>query len=170
MPNKDLKDLVWVVPKNILVKINNTLKNYNGDGNVSGVKRAKNILNNNSISYSEMKRLKNFFENCDENSFEFNVIGGGEMKVWVNNSLSTSRDAIYNEKNTRMMSGEENQFIKPHEKDKINHKKNDKRTSITKLNIPKIYKQSSGKDIMLNNSFTEEVNRIKQIMEFFQKK
>ena len=165
MPNKDLKNRTWVVPKNIIFNISNILKNYRGNTDELGVKRAKNIIENPNISYSEMKRLKNFFDNANDNTFEYNVIGGKTMKDWVNNSLKTSRDTIYNEKKTRMMTGEENQFIKTHEKDKIVHPKNDKRNPITKINTTKLHKQLDSKNMMLDNSFTEEIKRIKTIIE-----
>jgi hypothetical protein len=81
----------------------------------------------------------------------------------VNTSLKTSRDAIYNVKNTRMMAGEDNQFIDSHEKDKMN-------SDPTGINIGKPYKMTKSKYIMLDRGFTEEISRIKQLIEHMNNK
>jgi hypothetical protein len=162
--NSELKNNTFKVPDELLGKLKSSLASFSGQENSRGVKRAKDILANPNISYAQIKRLKNYFDTYEGvgTDTEYKLIGGDEMKNWVNSSLKTSRDSIYNVKNTRMMAGEENQFIDSHEKDFDN-------ANPTGINIPKINKMSKAKYIMLDRSFTEEISRIKQLIDHMSK-
>jgi hypothetical protein len=161
--NSDLKDKVWQCPDELLGKLKSNLANFGGKEGSRGVQRIKDIIDYPKVSYSQMKRLKNYFDTYegDGSDNEYKMIGGDEMKNWVNNSLKTSRDAIYNVKNTRMMAGEENQFIDTHEKDN--------NSNPTDVSIPKLHKMSKSKYIMLDRGFTEQISRIKQLIEHMNK-
>lgn len=59
--NSELKHRVFPLSKGIKKHLIDTLRNYRGDKTIEGYKRLNNLLSmTNGISYSEMKRLKNF--------------------------------------------------------------------------------------------------------------
>ena len=90
----------------------------NADTNTEGYKRNLELQNKNFISYKQLKRIKNFFDNFigNQNEPEFILNGGVEIKNWVNNELRRMREYIKNTKTNKMYAGMMNQFIDPHEK------------------------------------------------------
>ena len=90
----------------------------NADTNTEGYKRNLELQNKNFISYKQLKRIKNFFDNFigNQNEPEFILNGGVEIKNWVNNELRRMREYNKNTKTNKMDAGMMNQFIDPHEK------------------------------------------------------
>lgn len=124
--NNDLKNRNFPLPDGVRRILQNTLNQYNGDKTIDGYKRLNNILGMKSISYHEMKRLKNFFDhyNGTDKSSEYILNGGDAMKTWVNNTLHTATKAIRDFKQAKKDAGIKNAFIRHHEKDRQNKKKN----------------------------------------------
>lgn len=125
--NKELKNRIFPLGKEIKKHLINTINTYDGDKTVDGYKRLNNILSmKNGISYNEMKRIKNFFDNYQgtDKSFEFILNGGEPMKLWVNNTLNTATKAIHDFKQSKKDAGIENAFIKTHEKNRQTKKEN----------------------------------------------
>ena len=125
--NSELKHRVFPLSKGIKKHLIDTLRNYRGDKTIEGYKRLNNLLSmTNGISYSEMKRLKNFFDNYQgtDKSVEFLLNGGEPMKLWVNNTLYTATKAIHDFKQAKKDAGISNAFIKSHEKNRQSKKKN----------------------------------------------
>lgn len=125
--NSELKHRVFPLSKGIKKHLMDTLRNYRGDKTIEGYKRLNNLLSmTNGISYSEMKRLKNFFDNYQgtDKSVEFLLNGGEPMKLWVNNTLYTATKAIHDFKQAKKDAGISNAFIKSHEKNRQSKKKN----------------------------------------------
>lgn len=118
--NSELRHRKFSLPDGIRKQLQNTLKNYNGDKNVDGYKRLNNILQMDGVSYNEMRRIKNFFDHYagTDKSAEYILNGGEPMKLWVNNTLYTATKAINDYKQAKKDAGEQNAFIKPHEKDR----------------------------------------------------
>ena len=88
------------------------------DENSEGYKRNKELQTKNYITYKQLKRIKNFFDNFKGNQKETSFIlnGGVEMKNWVNDQLRKMREGLKMTKTNKMNTGMQNQFIKPHEK------------------------------------------------------
>lgn len=128
----------------------------------------KKFLGNN-ISYENMKRIKSELENNKIKNIDlYKKEGGDGVLKWIDNTLKTDRDAIHNEKNTRMNAGEENQFKKEHNKDRDN-------TNITKVGLPNMHKGSINKQIMsnkvsYNESLEKEISSIKYLIEYMNNK
>ena len=116
--NQDLNNRTFPLAKGIRKHLRNTLDNYTGDKTVDGYKRLNNVLEMDSISYHEMKRIKNFFDNYKgtPKSAEFILNGGEPMMNWVNNTLNTATKAVRDFKQAKKDAGINNAFIKPHEK------------------------------------------------------
>lgn len=116
--NKELNNRIFPVPKGIRKHLLSTLKNYNGDKTVDGYKRLNNLVNmTDGISYLEMKRLKNFFDNYvgTEKSTQFILNGGDKMKFWVNATLDKATKAVRDHKKA-LSTVKDNAFINTHEK------------------------------------------------------
>lgn len=64
------------------------------DENVEGFNRNQELQNQNEISYQQLKRIKNFFDNFKgkETDLPWILNGEGVMKSWVDNSLTQMRN------------------------------------------------------------------------------
>lgn len=118
--NSELKNRKFPLAKGIRRYLQQVLKNYDGDKSVMGYKRLNNILEMDAISFSEMKRIKNFFDSYTgtDKSAEYILNGGDAMKTWVNNTLNTARQAVENFKQAKKDAGIKNAFIRHHEKER----------------------------------------------------
>jgi hypothetical protein len=122
-----------------------------------GLKRNKELQEKKSISYQQLKRIKNYFDTYkgDFKDSEFILNGGFKMKSWVDMTLNQLRTNIKMSKQNRANAGETNQFISTHEKDDTNvrpsqtHKKTLERHANSLPSMPKI---------------NEEINRIKKLI------
>lgn len=91
----------------------------NVDKNSEGYKRNQELQKQHTITYQQLKRIKNFFDNFKGNQHDqsFVLNGGVEMRNWVNDELRKMREFIENNKHNKSeYGGMANQFIKPHEK------------------------------------------------------
>lgn len=143
--NKELKNRVFPLPDGVRKILQKTLEEYKGDKTIEGYKRLNNILDMNNISYNEMKRIKNFFDNYKgtDKSFEYILNGGDAMKTWVNNTLNTATKAVHDFKQTKKDAGISNAFIKSHSKDRQNKKKNKPTQTKIKTNNRNILNNTS---------------------------
>jgi hypothetical protein len=123
-----------------------------------GYKRNKELQGKSTVSYSQLKRIKNYFDNYkgDVNSPEFVLNGGLKMKAWVDLQLNQMRANIKMTKMNRTNAGETNQFIDNHEKEGIirpsqTHRKTVERHATSIPKFPKI---------------TEEINKIKKLIKY----
>ena len=122
-----------------------------------------------SISYENMKMTKTRLARLKDNPAEYNSKGGDALIKWMDETLKKDRDAISTQKDTGMKAGRENQFIKPHEKDRDNANP----TGVG--GIPKIGKGSISRKIMTNKevyneSLSKEIVKIKYLIEYINNK
>lgn len=89
--------------------------------NDPGYIRNQELQNKQTIEYSQLKRIKNFFDNFkgNQNDISFILNGGVKMKNWVENELRRMRENDKVVKKNRMDAGMMNQFIDTHTKDGI---------------------------------------------------
>lgn len=155
--NQDLNNRTFPLAKGIRKHLHDTLANYTGDKTIEGYKRLNNVLNMDSVSYHEMKRIKNFFDNYkgSPKSAEFILNGGEPMMNWVNNTLNTATKAVHDFKQAKKDAGISNAFIKPHEKQRQIRK--DKPTQA------KIQSNDAAKKIGDNNAIRFEQKERKTI-------
>jgi len=165
MANKDLKDKYFNCPDDVINKLKTILSKYKNGGDISGLKRCKDIIKNKRLSYHQMKRIKNYFDNYDGDGLddEYKLNGGDIMKQWVNTTLENSRNTIHDMKKVQMNAGKQNAFRKHHTKDKDN-------ADPTNVNLPKISKGSQYDNIMNNRvtyeNLQSEIDGIKYLMEY----
>lgn len=164
--NSKLKGRYWNCPDYVLNTLQNAVNKYdnirNKDGKTEGYERAKSILIEKSITYEQMKRIKNWFDSYDGpwENWDFQLNGGKTMQNWVNSQLRTATAAVKNIKNAQKdaETNPENTHIKKHEKN--NNKVNFKSTLPT---LPKLHKDVSGQ-IKRGKAIYEEIERMKQLI------
>ena len=90
----------------------------NADKRTEGYSRNQELQDQKFITYKQLKRIKNFFDNFKGNQKEpsFILNGGVEIKNWVNDELRKMRDYLKNTKTNKMNAGMMNQFLDPHDK------------------------------------------------------
>jgi len=154
--NNELKNRRFPIPDGVRKILQQTLSNYNGDKTIDGYKRLNNLLSTDTISFQELKRIKNFFDNYKgtDKSNEFILNGGEPMKTWVNNTLYTATKAVHDFKQAKKDAGISNAFIKTHTKDRQNHKKN-KPTQV-KFNTKNINKKMIDNNTMVYENIIKE--------------
>lgn len=164
--NSELRGKHWSCPEYVINALKTAVDRYEslnkGKKTSEGYKRAKGILKNNLIEYSQMKRIKNWFDTFEGNhdDMEYRLNGGKTMHNWVDSTLKRETDAIKSPKKIKMETGISNQFIKSHNKDvnKVN------RQSL-KMKLPKIHKDISGQ-IWRGKPVYEEVIRMKNLITY----
>lgn len=92
MANSELYGKTFPVPSEVLKYIQTTLvSNPTGDG----VRRAKFILKNGTLTYQDMKRLKNYFDHYNgENDAQYALAGGDAMKTFIDSKLGLERAVV----------------------------------------------------------------------------
>jgi 8-oxo-dGTP diphosphatase len=99
--NSELYGNEYTIPDKILTSINVALINNPND---EGIKRAKYLLNNKKLSYSNLKRIKNFFDHYSpaiNSEAQFQLNGGVKMKNWIDSVLNTERKSVETSKEVR---------------------------------------------------------------------
>ena len=122
------------------------------DENVEGFIRNKELQGQKFISYKQLKRIKNFFDNFKGNHNELSFIlnGGVEIKNWVNDELRKMREFIKTNKTNKMNTGMQNQFIDTHQK-----------KDFTNVRTSQEHSRTVDK---YNQSVTESLRRINEII------
>lgn len=163
--NKDLKDRKFKIPEGLYNDLKGIKEKFDGSVDTAGYKRLSDLLDGDRVSYQQMKRIKNYFDNYDgdKSDDEYKLNGGDRMQKWVDNALKVAREAIKNVKRAKKDAGMENAYIKTHTKDQ--------NANPTKVRTPKIHKSSKGRDIYNDEVTYEETRkRIVNLMEKLDKK
>ncbi len=120
--NKDLYGHMVPLPEDVIVYLGQCFDSAHGaDENTEGYKRNKDLRDTKEVTYQQLKRMKNWFDefNGHENELPHILNGGHYVKGWVNNTLDSMRDNVQNTKQNKSVVLP-NQFIQPHEKNGIN--------------------------------------------------
>ena len=125
MANSELYNKTFKIPPDVLKHVQTYLvSNPTGDG----VKRAKFMLKNGSMTYQALKRLKNFFDyfnpNTDDKS-QYELAGGDLMKSFIDRTLNSERDAVKRGDEIKSMyKTDPNLGTKAYKTPKLNEEKN----------------------------------------------
>jgi hypothetical protein len=112
--NKELYGKTWDFPKDLQNHLKICFaKVKNVDSNIEGFNRNKRLQTATSISYPELKRIKNFFDNHTGTPQDAPFILNGENKMrdFVNSTLSGARQSLETSKQIRQDTGMEKEFI-----------------------------------------------------------
>ena len=86
-----------LIPKQIKDQLRNAFSMAKGaNERTEGYTRNQELQSQESISYPQLKRIKNFFDNYQgkENEFPFILNGGRIMKNWVDSELNRMRNNV----------------------------------------------------------------------------
>jgi hypothetical protein len=109
MANNKLEDKTFVIPDHVI----KTVK--------PGTMRSDFVIRRkDGLSYYNIKRLKNFYDNHTEKDPDTHQALGEELKKWVDTTLGTHRDSMYKGKKVKSDIGMLNVFKSAHTKDKGN--------------------------------------------------
>lgn len=95
--NKDLYGKKVPLPEDVLMYLGQCHDAAVGaDDSTEGYKRNKELRDSGEVTYQQLKRIKNFFDNFNghENELPFILNGGHYVKGWVDNTLGSMRDGI----------------------------------------------------------------------------
>lgn len=117
-----------------------------------GYKRNQELREKREVSYQQLKRMKNWFDNFDgkENDLSFILNGGHYVKNWVNKSLNSMREDVRLPKEVKSQVLP-NQFIKKHEKNNLNTMNRPSKSHSSNVNI-------------YNKQVTENLKRINDLI------
>jgi len=123
-----------LIPKEIKQHLKNSLAQARGaDQNTEGFRRNQELQGQEKITYKQLKRIKNFFDNFkgQQNELSFLLNGGVLMKNWVNNTLNQMRNNTQNnQQDTAPEDSKVNSSdLKNNVKDLVRPSKEHKRTS-----------------------------------------
>lgn len=138
--NKELYDKSWDFPKDLQNHMKICFaKVKNANANTEGYNRNRRLQTATTISYPELKRIKNFFDNHTGTPQDAPFILNGESKMrdFVNSSLSGSRQSLATSKTIRQDTGMEKDFVQtPNVNVNLNLSKDDaNKTSIDKYDL-----------------------------------
>jgi 8-oxo-dGTP diphosphatase len=148
--NSELYNKTYPVPPDVLKYIQTTLvSNPNGEG----VKRAKFILKNGSITYQDMKRIKNFFDTFNpevDDRVQYALAGGDLMKGFIETTLAADRNAVASGKKVKQdMTANPNSELKPYQTPRLNE---DKKKEDLKKNAVAIIVNNDNKILLLKRA------------------
>ena len=116
--NKDLYGHSVPLPEEVVGYLGQCFDSAKGaDNSTEGYKRNQELRDKKEITYQQLKRMKNWFDNFNghDNDLPFILNGGHYVKGWVDNTLGTMRNG--NELSKEIKSVVlPNQYIQPHEK------------------------------------------------------
>lgn len=165
--NKELNDRVFELPIDILRQINHAMAGLNGQY-VHGIERAKNLTNDKSVTYKQLKKIIHEISRMDKvkDKIKYELCGGQLMETWAKQFLQGERDMIVNRKEGRKqaddissMTGErKNSFRKKHSKSDLSFK--------IPLNMMKSNSQKTSVSPITDLKLFEEVIKIKKLINF----
>ncbi len=103
--------------------------------NVEGLKRNKELRDSGYVTYQQLKRIKNYFDNFkgEKNDLTFILNGADYMKNWVDRTLDSMRSGNNLSKEIKSVVLP-NQYIDPHQKNQKVNPDNHK-TTLDKYNL-----------------------------------
>jgi hypothetical protein len=121
--NKDLYGHTVPLPEEVVGYLGQCFDAAKGaDDSTEGYKRNKDLRDKKEITYQQLKRMKNWFDNFNgsDRDLPFILNGGHYVKGWVDTTLGSMREGSQLSKEIKS-TVLPNQFIQPHEKNNVNN-------------------------------------------------
>jgi len=158
MANSSLQGKSFKLDDDIKNHLKKMFNAYKGEKTKEGYQRLRNLIDSDSITYEELKRIKNFFDSHDggikETSYRLN--GGSKMKSWIEKTLSHAREDLTGKKKAMFDIGMENQYIDTHKKNGVKISSHDKDTD-------KILRQEGIYNMGIMESFINIIDKNKEL-------
>lgn len=152
--NSELYGKTYPVPQDVLEYLDQCSKSVGEvDETTEGFKRNKDLREKGEITYQQLKRMKNWFDNFKGHQDEIpHILNGGHyVKNWVANTLNSDRNSIDTVKQTKSIVLP-NQYNKQHSKDNIN-------------NINRPSKNHNSSVNSYDSAITENLKRINELIQ-----
>ena len=133
--NKELYGKKVPLPEDVIVYLGQCHDAAVGaDDSTEGYKRNKELRDSGEVTYQQLKRMKNFFDefNGHENDLPFILNGGHYVKGWVDKTLGSMRNDVEMRKEVKS-EVLPNQYIAPHEKDGLSNMNRPSQSHTSKL-------------------------------------
>jgi len=100
MANSKLRGDKVLIDDDINYHLKRIYNAYNGPKDVEGYERLRGLCDSQDVSYEQLKRIKNFFDdfNGKNNETSYLLNGGTKMKTWVQSKLDDMRNNIESKK------------------------------------------------------------------------
>lgn len=172
MANSSLQGYSWDIPEELHSHLRRTLNAYKGDKNVEGYKRLDGLVGEPKVSYEQLKRIKNFFDNHKtantdymndrKQDTQFILNGGRKMRDWCENTLNKARQGVEEPKKAKHSIGMTNQY----QKDSIRHTKGIATSSVKPHSTSDIKIKKEGYDDIY---ISKEVKLMESLIKIFDK-
>ena len=119
--NKDLYGHKVPLPEDVVIYLQPCHDAAEGsDDSTEGYRRNKELRDSKEVTYQQLKRMKNFFDNFKghENELPFILNGGHYVKGWVDKTLGSMRNGVELGKEIKS-EVLPNQYIQTHSKDDL---------------------------------------------------
>jgi hypothetical protein len=119
--NSELYGKTYPIPQDVLEYLDRCFKAVGEvDETTEGFKRNKDLREKGEITYQQLKRMKNWFDNFNGHQDETSHIlnGGHYVRNWVENTLKGDRNSLQTSKDVKS-EVLPNQHNKPHEKNDL---------------------------------------------------
>lgn len=158
MANSELQGKTFNIPDNVKNHLSKIFNAYKGDQTVEGFGRLRTLTSKDSITYEQIKRIKNFFDTYTgkRNDTPYLLNGGTIMKEWVNSALEDARQNIKGKKTSMSDIGMDNQFIDDHSKDGVRIDSHDS-------DVKKILRKEGIYNMGIMNDLINTINKNKQL-------
>ena len=133
--NKELYGKKVPLPEDVIVYLGQCHDAAVGaDDSTEGYKRNKELRDSGEVTYQQLKRMKNFFDefNGHENDLPFILNGGHYVKGWVDKTLGSMRNDVEMGKEVKS-EVLPNQYIASHEKDGLSNMNRPSQSHTSKL-------------------------------------
>lgn len=139
------------LPEEVVIYLGKCFDAANGaDESTEGYKRNQELRDSKNVTYQQLKRMKNFFDNFQgkESDLPFILNGGHYVKNWVNNTLGSMRSGTKISNNIRR-----------------NHVPNQKELSVDNLKIKNLNQKTHHKHHLdYDMAVVESLKRINEII------
>jgi len=159
MANSKLRGDKVLIDDDINYHLKRIYNAYNGPKDVEGYERLRGLCDSQDVSYEQLKRIKNFFDdfNGKNNETSYLLNGGTKMKTWVQSKLDDMRNNIESKKKNMKNVGMSNQYQK--DKIKVPNAKIDNHDTDTN----KILRQEGIYRIKVLDDLITEINKNKKL-------
>jgi hypothetical protein len=120
--NKNLYDRKAKLPDSLIKHLKDCFNSVEADSNTEGYNRNQDLVDNGYVTYQQIKRIKNWFDEFSGNEEDapFILNGKHRMKNWCDEVLKVWRDNDSNSKDTKQEAGIQNTHLSSHEKNSFN--------------------------------------------------
>jgi hypothetical protein len=120
--NSNLYNNTAVLPDTLLKHLDDCFNSVSADSSTEGYNRNKELRQSKTMTYQQLKRVKNWFDSYSGNKKDspFILNGGDRMNAWCNEVLKIWRENQSTPKDAKQEIGMQNSHLKSHEKNSTN--------------------------------------------------